>query len=98
MECMRRHTEGRFTMGRQKFLGILVAVAVAAMTGCGSGTGSADSGAAASQGTEAKADAKAESKESYKIYLITMDQIDQHWVNMNKGCERGVGGGGAIES
>ena len=85
MECMRRHTEGRFTMGRQKFLGILVAVAVAAMTGCGSGTGSAgtgssDSGAAASQGTEAKADAKAESKESYKIYLITMDQIDQHCV------------------
>ena len=47
------------------------------------GTGSSDSGAAASQGTEAKADAKAESKESYKIYLITMDQIDQHWVNMN---------------
>ena len=89
-------------MGRQKFLGILVAVAVAAMTGCGSGTGSAgtgssDSGAAASQGTEAKADAKAESKESYKIYLITMDQIDQHWVNMNKGCEKAVGELGAIE-
>ena len=99
---MRRHTEGRFTMGRQKFLGILVAVAVAAMTGCGSGTGSAgtgssDSGAAASQGTEAKADAKAESKESYKIYLITMDQIDQHWVNMNKACEKAVGELGAIE-
>lgn len=31
-----------------------------------------------------KSDAK---NESYKIYLITIDSMDQHWVNMDKGCQ-----------
>lgn len=26
--------------------------------------------------------------EKYKIFLITMDQMDQHWVNLNKGAEK----------
>lgn len=25
-----------------------------------------------------------------KVYLITMDQMDQHWVNVNQGCEKAV--------
>ncbi|EFW38272.1 ABC transporter substrate-binding protein [Treponema phagedenis] len=29
-------------------------------------------------------------KAPYRIYLITMDQMDQHWVNVNKGCEKAV--------
>lgn len=28
--------------------------------------------------------------ESYKVFLITMDQMDQHWVTVNKGCEKAV--------
>ena len=27
---------------------------------------------------------------SYKIYLITMDQMDQHWVHVDKGCRKAV--------
>lgn len=27
---------------------------------------------------------------NYKIYLITMDQMDQHWVNMDKGAKKAV--------
>jgi ribose transport system substrate-binding protein len=26
----------------------------------------------------------------HKIYLITMDQMDQHWVNVDKGCKKAV--------
>ena len=88
-------------MRRQKVLGVLMAAVVAAaMTGCGSGSGSSGnsgSGTTAHQESEAKGNAGSESKDSYKIYLITMDQIDQHWVNMNKGCEKAVGELGGIE-
>lgn len=28
--------------------------------------------------------------DNYKIYLISMDQMDQHWVNMDKGCKKAV--------
>lgn len=28
--------------------------------------------------------------DSYKIYLITMDQMDQHWVNVDKGAQEAV--------
>ncbi len=24
----------------------------------------------------------------YKVYLITMDQMDQHWVNVDKGAKK----------
>ena len=88
-------------MRRQKVLGVLMAAVVAAaMTGCSSGSGSSGnsgSGTTAHQESEAKGNAGSESKDSYKIYLITMDQIDQHWVNMNKGCEKAVGELGGIE-
>ena len=88
-------------MRRQKVLGVLMAAVVAAaMTGCGSGSGSSGnsgSGTTAHQESEAKGNAGSESKDSSKIYLITMDQIDQHWVNRNKGCEKAVGELGGIE-
>jgi ribose transport system substrate-binding protein len=28
--------------------------------------------------------------DAYNIYMISMDQVDQHWVNLNKGCEKAV--------
>lgn len=31
-----------------------------------------------------------ETKDTYKVYLITMDQMDQHWVNVDKGCKQAV--------
>lgn len=30
------------------------------------------------------------SSEKYKVYLITMDQMDQHWVNVDAGCKKAV--------
>lgn len=30
------------------------------------------------------------SRDGYTVYLITMDQMDQHWANVNKGCEKAV--------
>ncbi|NCD06589.1 MAG: BMP family ABC transporter substrate-binding protein, partial [Spirochaetia bacterium] len=32
-----------------------------------------------------------------KIYLITMDQMDQHWQNVNAGCEKAVAELGGID-
>lgn len=90
-------------MRRQRFLGILVAAAmVAVMTGCNSGSESAEAGSTApgttvSQETDVKTSDETKNKDSYKVYLITMDQIDQHWVNMNKGCEKAVAELGSIE-
>lgn len=28
--------------------------------------------------------------DTYKVYLITMDQMDQHWVNVDGGCQKAV--------
>lgn len=33
---------------------------------------------------------EAATKDNYKVYLITMDQMDQHWVNLDKGCQKAV--------
>lgn len=33
----------------------------------------------------------------YKVYLITMDQMDQHWVNVDAGCKKAVKELGNIE-
>ncbi|MFA6846490.1 MAG: substrate-binding domain-containing protein [Sphaerochaetaceae bacterium] len=32
-----------------------------------------------------------------KVYLITMDQMDQHWVNVDKGCQKAVTELGGID-
>ncbi len=39
---------------------------------------------------------KADSQ-NYKVYLITMDQMDQHWVNVDKGCRQAVAELGNID-
>lgn len=55
----------------------LVLVTVLLMTACSSGSGSAQTAAPAGEsGTK-----------SYKVYLITMDLMDQHWVSVDKGCK-----------
>lgn len=36
-------------------------------------------------------------KETYKVYLITMDQMDQHWVTVDKGCQKAVAELGKID-
>jgi ribose transport system substrate-binding protein len=51
---------------------------------------------ATSTNSDEKANVKQEDKtsgdtakaEKYKVYLITMDQMDQHWVNVDAGCKK----------
>lgn len=65
-------------MKRKLLAGILSIIMVASLlSGCG----------------KTPADSKTEgssAKKNYKVYLITMDQMDQHWVNMDKGCKKAV--------
>ena len=39
-------------------------------------------------GAKEEAPAAAESAESYKVALITMDSIDQHWITLKEGAEK----------
>lgn len=75
---------------RKKLLACLLALtlvlSLAACGNSGSKTASSAGGSAASG-----------SKDSYKVYLITMDQMDQHWVNMDKGCQKAVEELGNVE-
>lgn len=34
---------------------------------------------------------------NYKVYLITMDQMDQHWVNVDGGCKKAAAEAGNID-
>ena len=36
-------------------------------------------------------------KENYKVVLITMDQMDQHWMNVNAGCKKAADELGNVE-
>lgn len=70
---------------------LCIVMVVALVSGCGS--------------KPAEQQAPAENKETeqpaaekkYKVYLITMDQMDQHWVNVDKGCQKAVAELGNIE-
>lgn len=88
-------------------------LAVSMLAGCGGSSETAGSDAPAASETEAGAteagetdataadtaggESAAAAGETYKVYLITMDQTDQHWVNVNKGAEEAVAELGNIE-
>lgn len=46
--------------------------------------------AAAAAAETTTAPAAATAGETYKVYLITMDQMDQHWVNVDSGAQKAV--------
>lgn len=67
-------------------------VALGLMAGCSSEKPAAEPAAPASTADPAPADAAepAAPAGNYKVTLITMDQMDQHWVNVDKGCKEAV--------
>ena len=67
-------------------------VALGLMAGCSSEKPAAEPAAPASTAEPAPADAAepAAPAGNYKVTLITMDQMDQHWVNVDKGCKEVV--------
>lgn len=88
---------------------LLLAMATSAglLSACGGSTAPASSAAApassaatssaAAPAASTDAAAPAASGEKHKIFLITMDQMDQHWVNVSKGCEKAVAELGNVE-
>ncbi len=64
---------------KKKVLSVLLcsAMVAAMLTGCGKDKETA----ATEDGTKG---------DSYKVYLITMDQMDQYWANVDKGCKKAV--------
>ncbi|MCA5010582.1 BMP family ABC transporter substrate-binding protein, partial [Clostridioides difficile] len=85
-------------MKRKVLAAILSMGVIAAMAGCSSGQkeAAATTGATTAAATEAATTAAETAKEaasgggSHKVYLITMDQMDQHWVNVDAGAQKAV--------
>ena len=72
---------------------LLLAMIVALFTACTpteTASSQAPSEAApVSQAADSEPESEAEAK-TYKIFLITMDQMDQYWTNIDKGCKEAV--------
>ncbi|SMP63423.1 substrate-binding domain-containing protein [Anoxynatronum buryatiense] len=66
-------------MMRKLVTAVLVLMLLMAMVGCSNDTGSTNAGEPAGQAT---------AEESFKVYLITMDQMDQHWVTVDAGAKQ----------
>ncbi len=84
---------------KRKVLSVILSAAMIAtmLTGCSSKsteTAKTEDPAKNAATQDAAADAAtkeaAASDESYKVYLITMDQMDQYWANIDKGCQQAV--------
>lgn len=87
---------------KRKALAVLLSavVAASALAGCSSKpaeTTAAETTVAAGETTAAAEETKAASGEAKKIYLITMDQMDQHWVNVDKGAQKAAAELGNVE-
>ena len=64
---------------------------ISLMAGCGSQITTTTPSEDPVPKTESKESSEpAKSSESYNVYLITMDQMDQHWVNVDAGCKKAV--------
>ena len=79
----------------KKVLAILLAIAmIATMAACAQKAAApaddtkASGETATTAGETADNTADTASSESYKIFLITMDQMDQYWTNIDAGCKK----------
>lgn len=79
---------------KRKLASILLTavMAVGLLSGCGAKKEEAPAPAQEAEteaGTTEEAPAEeAASGETHKVYVITMDQMDQHWVNLDKGAQK----------
>ena len=73
---------------KKKVLALAMALAMSiALFGCGS-TGAASSGSAASgSGSASGSAASSTAAKDVSIILVTMDGLDNHWVNVDKGAQ-----------
>lgn len=86
---------------KQKSLAILLSVAMVATLAMGCGKTNTEPTVAATTAAATTAEEKAETTApagaKSKVYLITMDQMDQHWVNVDAGCKKAVAELGNID-
>ncbi len=92
---------------KRRLCSVLLSVVVAAsmLAGCGSTETAPAAETSTAPAAEETAEAPAEeaapeetaAAESYKVYLITMDQMDQHWVNVDAGCKKAADELGNVE-
>lgn len=84
---------------KKKWLAILMSAVMVMAVGCGNTKVSSDNAEnteipkmsqAENQTLAADKTETATARDTYKVYLITMDQIDQNWVNMDQGCQKAV--------
>jgi len=71
---------------KRKLLALMLSLAMVVSVMAGCTTSAAPAASTPAAGTASKAAAGGSSK----VYLITMDQMDQHWVNVDKGCKKAV--------
>ena len=90
---------------KRKLFSVLMGVTMVAslLVGCGSKTEAVAEETApakeevAADTTTETADTTTEAADTYKVYLITMDQMDQHWVNVDAGCQKAAAELGNVE-
>ncbi len=80
---------------KSKLFALLLCLVLIASFAAGCGNKEANKGAQESTPKQTNG-GKADSQ-NYKVYLITMDQMDQHWVNVDKGCRQAVAELGNID-
>ncbi len=78
---------------KRKLLSVLLSVALVGtiLAGCGKAADTAADGGKASDVSTSSSDKK------FKVYLITMDQMDQHWVNVHAGAKKAAAELGTVE-
>lgn len=83
---------------KRKLLSVLLGVAMLGtmLVGCGNSDKAGNSSTAAVSSGDAKGSASAQAKK-FKVYLITMDQMDQHWVNVDAGAKKAAGELGNVD-
>lgn len=93
---------------KKRYLAMALAavLSLGVFTACGGNSGNTTPSASAeapgedvsaSTGEESEKPADTASDTKYKVFLITMDQMDQHWVNVDSGCKKAAEELGNIE-
>jgi len=72
---------------------LTMALSLAVLAGCGT----TPSVTPVNTPTETKTETPVETTKKFKVYLITMDQMDQHWVNVDAGAKKAATELGNVE-
>ncbi len=71
---------------KRKIIASLLTMALSLVAFAGCGTKASET--PVNTPAETKTETPVETKEKFKVYLITMDQMDQHWVNVDGGAKK----------